>query len=43
MKRIFLLLAAAALIGTMFSSCKSYERCPAYGKVLDAQDTEQPA
>lgn len=33
MKKVFLLLAIVTFVGSVFTSCKSHERCPAYGKV----------
>lgn len=33
LKKIAFTVATVALIATVFSSCKSHERCPAYGKV----------
>jgi len=40
MKKIFLFIAIATFVGSVFTSCKSHERCPAYGKVNKA-DTEK--
>jgi hypothetical protein len=33
MKKFFLSFVAVTLIGLAFTSCKSHEKCPAYGKV----------
>lgn len=32
LKKVSFAVATLALIATIFSSCKSHERCPAYGK-----------
>jgi hypothetical protein len=33
MKKVFSVVLLAVVVGLAVSSCKSHERCPAYGKV----------
>lgn len=33
MKKVLLFLAIVTFVGSVLTSCKSHERCPAYGKV----------
>jgi len=41
MKKFALIVFAVALVSMMFSSCRSHERCPAYGKVdVENQDKQ---
>jgi hypothetical protein len=38
MKKVLLLLAIVTFVGSIFTSCKSHERCPAYGKATQATE-----
>jgi hypothetical protein len=42
MKKVLLIAATLLLLGTVLSSCKTHERCPAYSKTT-SQTTEKPA
>ena len=33
MKKVVYFLAVSFLLGSLLSSCKSHERCPAYGSI----------
>ncbi|HET6245145.1 MAG TPA: hypothetical protein VFF35_11580 [Bacteroidia bacterium] len=37
MKKLSIVVLALALVGSVLSSCKSHEKCPAYGKVSQTE------
>lgn len=41
MKRPILILSTIFFLGTVFSSCKSQERCPAYGQEKAEEEQEE--
>ena len=42
MKKLIAIAFAVILLGIFFSSCKTHERCPAYGKIEKAK-SEMPS
>jgi hypothetical protein len=41
MKKLFVIVIAVFLLGVLFSSCKTHEKCPAYGKANNVK-SEKP-
>jgi len=42
MKKLFVITFTVILLGIFLSSCKTHERCPAYGKIEKAK-SERPS
>jgi hypothetical protein len=40
MKKFLLFFASALLVSSVFSSCRSHERCAAYGKINKIETTK---
>ena len=43
MKKVLLFLAIATFVGSVLTSCKSHERCPAYGKAIKGTEAASKA
>ncbi len=43
MKKILIATTALFLVAILYSSCKSHETCPAYGKVKTQKTAQTPA
>jgi hypothetical protein len=43
MKKAYIVIAAVVLFVSVVSSCKSHERCPAYGKATEKSTSQKPA